>query len=155
MSEMLEKAYGAQLEDLKKLYPNAPTERLKEYIKMAERRAKQKVDRDEVLEFNKNRMIDLGMDQSFFSNFAPDKTKTPLTEEEKRAFAVEHLNKTAQFLSETASTFTKESILKEALKYGLSNGLRERDYISAFSSSNVVQLDSNVFSTHEIIEAEK
>lgn len=155
MSEMLEKAYGAQLEDLKKLYPNAPTERLKEYIKMAERRAKQKVDRDEVLEFNKNRMLDLGMDQSFFSNFAPDKSKTPLTEEEKRAFAVEHLNKTAQFLSETASTFTKESILKEALKYGLSNGLRERDYISAFSSSNVVQLDSNVFSTHEIIEAEK
>jgi len=65
------------------------------------------------------------------------------------------LNKSLTAITNQESTFTKEDILKYAMKFSLKYSLRESELIKEFKNSSIIKLDKNVYTTKEMIETEK
>jgi conjugative relaxase-like TrwC/TraI family protein len=157
MSKMLEEAYEQELKEYQKRYPNANIERLKEYIKLEKRRAKQKVDRDEVREINIQRAKILGIDEERLNKILALK-KEKHTEIDKDETAQKHLKIVLTDLTKTKSYFTEYEILKEALKLGTIEGLRLEDYKRNLNKiDELIKLDDKkkLYTTKEMINTDK
>lgn len=158
--EQLEEFSGRSLsmreliDKYKEKYPNAANEaKLLEIINQDIKPAKGKIDRDEVREKNKIRLEKVGLTIDKIKNFLLSREKEPVN---KSIRAEEILKLSAKAITENNSTFTKEELFKNALKLGLKEGItKEQLEVAIKFTDNIIQLDKNVFTTMEILKAEK
>jgi conjugative relaxase-like TrwC/TraI family protein len=139
-----------KFEELKKQYPNMEDSKLKEMAALESRKTKDKtVNRKEVKAENIARaqgIENISILQSSIKQQENLKTKLPADKILQRAIEIK---------SDRESVFSKEELLKEALKLGLGNyGLR--DFLKEIENSpELVNLENNLYSTKEMINIEK
>lgn len=122
-----------ELEDeYRQRYPKASKAEIRAYIAKDSRHAKLEVDRDEVTAQNKERAEAIGYNKVWLEQFKANSAAQQLTPEQIEAKAVQYLDNTLAALTEQESTFSKEDILKQALKFGLAEGVTERELEAAF-----------------------
>lgn len=144
--------FATTLQDLKKQYSGANEEKLKELINLTNRPKKEKQTKSELQEINKIRLETFGIDSIFLNDYK----KYVFTETEQEVSANEHLNKAINNLSETKSVFTKEDIIREALKYGLNEQIGVNIYHKAIlENKQLIELEEKTYSTQDMIDKEK
>lgn len=159
MSKILEQEYNLKLDDLKAQFPNLPEERLKEFLKLEKRARKVKVDKEETKIINKERLERFGFDSNYL-----EELKVNLEKNDKKItpdfnILLKNIEDSIQEITETQSVFSKENILKVALKYGIESGYTLKNYKEAFNhmveKNNIVKLEKNTYSTIEMIKLER
>ncbi|MFY4858888.1 ATP-dependent DNA helicase, partial [Aliarcobacter butzleri] len=147
----------------KKKYPHLEESELKEIIAQNDKIAKKSnIDREELLKENLIRMEKAGINQDFVKNLENKIDSSNLiSKEEKENILQSHISQSILTLQENESVFTKESILKESLKYGIESGFTSEDYSKVIDNNeNIVkfennnELDSTRYSSLEILKAE-
>ncbi len=142
-------------EEYKKKYPKESLSQIKARITQESKKAKTKVDRDEVRETNKKRADELGYNKRWLSRLNYKISTSPTSNQDRAKQALDYLNKSLTAITNQESTFTKEDILKYAMKFSLKYSLRESELIKEFKNSSIIKLDKNVYTTKEMIETEK
>ncbi len=136
--------------------------KLLDLVNAKSKKHKQKIDRKALLRHNIKRMEHIGIDGSLLQRFVQNVFESSfkkIDQEEKQSLTKEHLQKALALLEEHHSIFSIEEIMKNVLKFGLDYGLVLEDYDSALEESmkegSLIKLDSNVYSTKAIVEAER
>lgn len=134
-------------------FPSMSEAKLLEIIGQEIKAKKGEVDREELLERNKERLENVGIDKEYVSKFTLlEQGKQPKITPE---LMQDHINKVSKTLTDSKSIFSKEDFMTQALKYGLEYSLTEKDYMKALSNDdNIIKLDDNVYSTQAMIDAE-
>jgi len=168
MSKILEKDYKLNLAQLKDKYPEIPEERLKEQLKMKARPKKEKQSKEEMEFDNLQTFAKFGVDKEFLKNFVSNlkSNKKSLTKEEEinTSLMLKHIQTSIAKLEEIQAVYTREDILKFAMKFGLQSDKNKtifthNDYKKIFNEmlkqGLLVQLADNQYSTKEMIATEK
>lgn len=142
-------------ESYKKKYPKESLAEIKARITQESKKAKTKIDRDEVRATNKKRADSLGYNKRWLSKLAYRAENRPTLPQDRSRQALNYLNKSLTAITNQESTFSKEHILKYAMKFSLKYSLRESDIIKEFKNSNIIKLDKNIYTTKEMIDIEK
>lgn len=141
------------LPEYREKFPSMSEAKLLEIIGQEKKSKKIVIDREELLERNKERLENVGIDKQFVLDFVSlrPEIQPKITPE----LMQNHINKVSKTLTDKQSVFSKEAFMLEALKYGLEHSLTEKDYMKALSEDdNIIKLDDNVYSTQAMIEAE-
>ncbi len=129
---------------------------LKNEINKQIKQAKAKVDREALYEENLKRLENILSKENFITYIKSIIKENKLDKKEKEELAKEAIGKAAAIITEYNSTFSKEELLKEALKLTLTTDIDKKDLEQALKENeNILGLDNNVYSTLEIIKAEK
>jgi conjugative relaxase-like TrwC/TraI family protein len=142
-------------EEYKRRYPKESLSEIKARITQESKKAKTKVDRDEVRATNKKRADELGYNRKWLSRLNYKISTSPTLNQNRTKQALNYLNKSLTAITNQESTFTKESLLKYAMKFSLKYSLRESELIKEFKNSSIIKLDKNIYTTKEMIEIEK
>ena len=138
------------VEEYKQKYKNIKNESaLKNIINQDIKKAKKEIDRTSILERNKHRMEQLGITLDFVLQLKSNKlNKKEISTKQALEFA-------AKTLTEHQSVFTKEELLKEALKISIGDiGLEELEK-ELIENDFIVELQHNYYTTKEILKAEQ
>ncbi len=129
---------------------------LKNEINKQIKQAKAEIDRKALYQENLQRLENI-VSKEKFEDYIKSIIKENLTlsKEEKEALAKEAIEKASKLITEYNSTFSREELLKEAFKLTLTQNLAKEELELALKNSNILQLDNNIYSTFEILEAEK
>ncbi len=146
----------SKLEEYKSKYPNMNEEALENLIAQTEKIAKREnVDREVILEENKARMEEIGINEKFINDLK-GKNKTLKKDFEKLK---EHIINASKFLEENNSAFTKFELFKEALKYGLDKNYSIKDYEECLENhitdKELIKFTNGYYSTPRVYEAEQ
>lgn len=134
-------------------YPSLDEQKLLEIIKSDTKGSKKTIDRDAVKSINLERAKSVGIDKDFVANLSHNLSDEKI---DYKKIIDTHIDKALHTLIENNSVFKEEDLLKEVLKYGLEypiNNAMAKEYIS--QRKDILQLDKNVFSTIDMIKAEK
>ena len=142
-------------ESYKKKYPKKSLTEIKAQITQESKKAKTKIDRDEVRATNKKRADSLGYNKKWLSKLVYRAENRPTLPQDRSKQALNYLNKSLTAITNQESIFSKEDILKYAMKFSLKYSLRESDIIKEFKNSNIIKLDKNIYTTKEMIDIEK
>jgi len=142
-------------ESYKKKYPKESLAVIKARITQESKKAKTKIDRDEVRATNKKRANSLGYNKKWLSKLLYRVENRPTLSQDRSKQALNYLNKSLTAITNQESIFSKEDILKYAMKFSLKYSLRESDIIKEFKNSNIIKLDKNIYTTKEMIDIEK
>ncbi|NEW59904.1 relaxase domain-containing protein [Sulfurovum sp. bin170] len=142
-------------ESYKKKYPKKSLVEIKAQITQESKKAKTKIDRDEVRATNKKRADSLGYNKKWLSKLVYRAENRPTLPQDRSKQALNYLNKSLTAITNQESTFSKEDILKYAMKFSLKYSLRESDIVKEFRNSNILKLDKNIYTTKEMIDIEK
>ncbi|SFV68213.1 IncW plasmid conjugative relaxase protein TrwC (TraI homolog) [hydrothermal vent metagenome] len=142
-------------ESYKKRYPKESLAEIKARITQESKKAKTKVNRDEVRATNKKRADELGYNKKWLSKLIYTIGNRPTLIQNREKQALNYLNKSLIAITNQESTFSKEDILKYAMKFSLKYSLRESDIVKEFKNSNILKLDKNTYTTKEMIDIEK
>jgi conjugative relaxase-like TrwC/TraI family protein len=147
-----------KLEEYKEKYPNASESELKNIINADIKIAKGKVDREKLYQENLERLEKI-IDKEKFADYLYNLVSNrELNKEEKQAKINEIINLSANLITEYNSTFSKEDILREALKLALASNypIKKEELEQALNKNeNIIQLGDNVYTTQEILKSEK
>lgn len=142
-------------EKYKKKYPKESLTEIKARITQESKKAKTKVDREEVRETNRKRANKLGYNRKWLSKLMIKIENRPTPIQNRTKQALNYLNKSLIAITNQESTFSKEEILKYAMKFSLKYSLRESEIIEQFKNSSIFKLGKNIYSTKEMITIEK
>jgi conjugative relaxase-like TrwC/TraI family protein len=147
-SELIEE----KLPEYREKYPKMKEAQLRQLIVKDTKNAKKEIDRDVVREANLERMGVVGIDKALIDSMEDRGKKAEINE----VLMTVHIEKSLENIMDRQSLFSHEELSKMVLKYGLEYGYTESDYMPFIAKhSEIVQLHNNVFSTKEMIKAEK
>lgn len=140
------------LEEYRAKYPNASEAELLSIVTQSIKKQKGKIDRDAVRSNNFARMKAVGLDEKKLGSFAKEIEKLQTSKFD----AANAIELAAKGITEQNSTFTKEEILREAMRIGLAKGLTKQELEEVLAKSdNILLLDKNVYTTIDVLEAER
>lgn len=142
-------------EKYKKKYPKETLTEIRARITQESKKAKTKVDRDEVRKTNKKRADTLGYSKKWLTRLTTQINSRPTPIQNRSKQALNYLNKSLHAITNQESTFSKEDILKYAMKFSLKYSLRESELIQQFKNSPILKLGKNIYSTKEMVNIEK
>jgi len=146
-----------KLEEYKAKYPNASEAELKNIINSDIKIAKGKIDRQELYKENLERFEKV-VSKERFEEYLKEIKNFKEHKEKKEEVLKEIIDLSSKLLTEYNSIFSKEELLKEALKLVLASDviIKKEDLEEALlKNENIIQLDNNIFTTKEILNAEK
>ena len=138
----------AKMEEMRAKYPNASEAELKQYATLETRNAKKEVNRDQVREDNLQRAEKLVNTDKLLKNIKQENIKF------KETNIKELIEKSAEIITENESVFSKEDILKIATKLSLGD-VKASDIWQEIENTDLIKIDENQFTTHEILKKEK
>ncbi|BAF70794.1 MobF family relaxase [Nitratiruptor sp. SB155-2] len=148
------KSMRALIEEYREKYPNTNESKLLEIINQDIKPPKQEVEREEILNKNKNRLENIGITKERIEELLHNREKE--SEGLKQAKADEFIELTARAITETNSTFSKEEIHKDAMKLGLKHGITKEELEEAIKfNDKIIQLDNDIYTTIDVLAAEK
>jgi len=148
----IEADISEKLSDLKEILPNANIHKLKEYIKLKSRPIKHKINRDFLRNVNNKHLEEAGITLSLVLSLKGEGLKIIIDDK----IVKESIKDAVRNLSKYKSLFSKEELLGEVLKVSLKYGFIENDFKEKlFMCDNLMKLDNNLYSSHNIIQIEK
>ena len=148
------------VDDLKAQYPDKSESEIKQMATWKSREWKGEIDRNAVIQSNKERLENLGYTKE---DILKRNEVKELTTEEKEALKLQEkeiankaVNNALEAVTSQTSVFKTEDILEKAAKFTLKDQLPINAINKAFNrNKEIVKLTDNYFTSKEIIKAEK